>query len=604
MTQKLNATSATAAPRPLRKASAARATTPEAAPQETPVSTQTAIPAQANTLGVMSVPLSQLIASNCNVRETRTEHAVDTLADSLARSGQLQNLSARWSGAHLEVVAGETRRQAFVKLADRGVITRDHPVAVRVVEADDVQARSLSAAENLARTAMGDLETCDTLAKLHQDGLDFKTLAETFGLGSARAAEARVRVATDLSAEGRQAMLDGTLNIAKAAVVARAPGEALQRSLLAQARYRTTEQLLADLTNGQFLISHATFDVQASGLDIIQDLFQSFPAYFKDKAAALNAQLAHAETIAAGERQTGDWTFVDVVQHTHYFSVYSGPYHGAAQESGGLALSVSSSTGELTRHPHLLKRAVSTAPAAEGAPVRPPRGVGKAGHILAHALKAAAVQDSLLGQTTKTLAIAVHGLILGTAGEQGSAGLMPSRPNVPLSTAMQAAVKALQTQLADSAGRLPDIHNLADGTRLNSEALYRTLNALDDAALLGMLNTLIAARSYATGMDITARENGVFRAIGQDAGAQTKLAEEFELTQEYLAAYPQGELVKLAEEAGLDSGPIRAAKTGKEARARVLEQAKALHRQGFLPALLRFTQNADKQAAQDEKPSN
>ena len=70
--------------------------------------------------------------------------------------------------------------------------------------------------------------------------------------------------------------------------------------------------------------------------------------------------------------------------------------------------------------------------------------------------------------------------------------------------------------------------------------------------------------------------------------APQRLAANFKLTDDWLKRYPRHELVALAEEAGLGRALVEDCGTLKEMRARILEHADVLHREGFVPKLVQF----------------
>lgn len=106
----------------------------------------------------------------------------------------------------------------------------------------------------------------------------------------------------------------------------------------------------------------------------------------------------------------------------------------------------------------------------------------------------------------------------------------------------------------------------------------------------------MAARIYEMGWNAKEAPAPVFMRVAGLTGANDYLANTFKLTDEWLKRYPRHELVALAEEAGLGRALVEDCGTLKEMRARILEHADTLHKEGFVPKFVRFA-DASKSAA-------
>lgn len=101
------------------------------------------------------VPLNKLILSPRNVRKTNGDDDIESLADSIASKGLLQNLVVSESVDHpgkYEVDAGGRRLRALQLLASQKRVAKNMPVPVQIIPRDDALEASL--AENLQKVAM------------------------------------------------------------------------------------------------------------------------------------------------------------------------------------------------------------------------------------------------------------------------------------------------------------------------------------------------------------------------------------------------------------------------------------------------------------------
>lgn len=129
---------------------------------------------------VIAVPLNKLDADPKNVRKTHSAETVEAYAASLLAKGQLQNLVVRKAskGRYL-VTAGGRRLAAFKLLAEQGHIKPDHPVDVKVREAED--ATEISLTENIMREAMHPADQFEAFKVLADEGRSVKDIAARFG---------------------------------------------------------------------------------------------------------------------------------------------------------------------------------------------------------------------------------------------------------------------------------------------------------------------------------------------------------------------------------------------------------------------------------------
>jgi ParB/RepB/Spo0J family partition protein len=87
------------------------------------------------------------------------------LAGSIQRDGVIQPIVVRFKNGHPEIIAGGRRVQAIQEF------TEIKTVPARVVEASDIQARRIAAAENFQREDLTAIEEVEAIVKLVDAGL-------------------------------------------------------------------------------------------------------------------------------------------------------------------------------------------------------------------------------------------------------------------------------------------------------------------------------------------------------------------------------------------------------------------------------------------------
>ena len=562
------------------------------------------------TLGVVNAQLSICVKSPCNVRMHYDDTKVQEIAASIKADGQLQECVGRWnSDGMLEIVAGETRRRAQVYRQEQGETGLTLRVHVR--DLTDAQALRISAQENMARNDMTPLEECEAMLRMQEAGDTIENIQATFGYKTAQPVADRILVAKNLHEESRSLLDSGELSLAQAMVIARAPGKDLQRELANWARRGHAASKLAEvLTSGQFLVKHALFKVEDAGLSIKRDLFDAYEPYFEDKKAALDLQMRAAQARAEKLRAKGKHTFVEVESGTSAYSTLSSSkkydYTYDHNERKGLILFVHTDTGEVSDETsYRLKASALEKAKKEGTASKDAvaREMPTTAHEAAHLLKAQALRHSLLGHKHLTLVLTVHALIVAGGAHDGRAAHSKSDGwNIPVTTeAVTAKLQFIQTLIADGTkGNLkPDLASLegkAIHGRKEFAQLFDFLVTLDEPELLDILNALVAARIYEMGWNAKEAPAPVFTTVAGLTGANDYLSSTFKLTDEWLKRYPRHELVALAEEAGLGRALVEDCGTLKEMRARILEHADTLHKEGFVPKFVRFA-DASKSAA-------
>lgn len=166
-----------------------------------------------------SIELGLLDPSPKNPR--KVFRGLDELAASIGQLGVLEPLLVRPFGERFEIIAGERRRRA-AKKAKLEVV----PCVVR--ELDDKTARSIMMHENLDREDLNPLEEADGYAALMKDfDYSVEQLAAEYGR-KPRTIYAALQLC-NLGEAARQALLEDRLFPSVALLIARIPGEELQK---------------------------------------------------------------------------------------------------------------------------------------------------------------------------------------------------------------------------------------------------------------------------------------------------------------------------------------------------------------------------------------
>lgn len=542
------------------------------------------------TLGLHLVPLHQTTRSACNVRNHYDPAAIEELAASIKAEGQIENATGRWTAdGQVEIVAGESRRRAQLLRADQGETGLTLMVNIR--ELADVEALRISATENMRRRKMTPLEECEAMLRMQQAGALMEDLTTTFGYKTAQPVADRILVAQTLHTTGRELLDRGELSLACAMVIARAPGQDLQLSMIRDAtsswNRATAETLSKRLSQGQFLVKHAKFDAEKSELEVKRDLFDAFEPFFLDKAAALNAQTKWLEAKAERLRAKGKHAFVHVITEANFNKWGSrGPYtHSGSKGTAGLVFALNPETGAVTEESDVYLRANAS---SSGEKASTARQISDSAYQEAHQLRAHALRDSMAGNTHATLALTVWGIVLGAQPGEGRVkvaeltGLPRAGEFGKFMPQLDARTTALQAVIAPAAAKRS--HH-----RANPAVLLELLLAMTDAELLEHLNTLVSTTAYDWSIyNNRAEVSPEYALLASLTDAPQRLAKSFKLTDEWLKKYPRPDLVALAEEAGLGRALVEDCGTLKEMRARILEHADTLHAAGFVPRLVQF----------------
>lgn len=130
------------------------------------------------------IPLGKLSVWAGNVRRTGAEAGLDELAASIAAHGLLNPLTVRKAAkGRFEVVAGQRRLLALLRLAADGTLPKAHPVPCSMIEAGQ-DGGELSLAENVVRVAMHPADQFEAWRDLLDRGAGVEDVATRFGVAA------------------------------------------------------------------------------------------------------------------------------------------------------------------------------------------------------------------------------------------------------------------------------------------------------------------------------------------------------------------------------------------------------------------------------------
>lgn len=198
------------------------------------------------------VPLNKLILSPRNVRKTNGDDDIESLADSIASKGLLQNLVVSESVDHpgkYEVDAGGRRLRALQLLASQKRVAKNMPVPVQIIPRDDALEASL--AENLQKVAMNPADEVEAFHAIVYEGSNplsainnvptrIANCARRFGR-TERYVEQRLRLAA-LAPDILDALREYRITIEAARAYASHPDHAVQLAVFRKEDARAASQ--------------------------------------------------------------------------------------------------------------------------------------------------------------------------------------------------------------------------------------------------------------------------------------------------------------------------------------------------------------------------
>jgi ParB family chromosome partitioning protein len=369
------------------------------------------------------IDLSQLSVSKANMRHARKAPDVSDILPTVRRRGVIVPVLVRPNGSPdgFEIVAGCRRFHAAGLVAEErraaGEEVEPMPCAI-LDEGDDADAIEASLIENIARLDPDEVSQWESFARLVKEGRGIAGIADTFGLPDL--AVRRILALGNLLPRIRQMYAREQIDRATVRHLTLAT-KSQQKAWLALADdpetyLPTGYQLKSWLFGGQSIaVRHALFDVEASGLAVVADLFGE-DAYFSDGDAFWEAQNAAIAARADAAREAG-WADAVIVPPGEQFSVWE--HEKTPKRKGGRVYFDVRGSGEVVVHEGYLTRreARRLAEGGENAgaaakPVRAEATSALQDYIALH--RHAAVRAALIGHNGLALRLMVAHAIAGS----------------------------------------------------------------------------------------------------------------------------------------------------------------------------------------------
>ncbi|TAJ77719.1 MAG: chromosome partitioning protein ParB [Sphingobium sp.] len=305
------------------------------------------------------IPIDKLVVSKANMRYSKKAPDVSDILPTVRSRGVIQPVIVRPNCAPggYEIVAGSRRFHAAKIVAEErraaGDMTPEPqdsmlPCAI-LDEGDDAAAIEASMIENMARLDPDEVTQWETFTRLVREGRKVEDIAATFGLPDLTVK--RVLALGNLLPAIRDLYRKEQIDAATVRHLTMA-SKSQQKAWLAladdeNAYLPTGHQLKSWLLGGQSIpVKHALFDVEASGLATIADLFGE-DRYVADADAFWMAQNAEIEARRAAYVEQG-WADAIIVPPTTHFSTWE--YEKAGKRKGGRVYIDVRATGEVIVH--------------------------------------------------------------------------------------------------------------------------------------------------------------------------------------------------------------------------------------------------------------
>ena len=297
------------------------------------------------------IDLGKLSISQANMRYAKKAPDVSDILPTIRARGVMVPLLVRPNcadGAY-EIVAGARRFTAAQIVAD-GQNGVGEPLPCAILEdGDDAAAIEASLIENIARLAPDEVTRWESFTRLAKEGREIADISATFGIPEQGVK--RILALGNLLPRVRALYRDEAINAATVRHLTLA-SKAQQKAWLAlyddaDAYCPTGHQLKGWLFGGASIkVEHALFDVEASGLAVIADLFGD-DRYFADADAFWKAQ----DDMIAERRDAyldEGWSDVVIVPRGQYFSTWE--YCKAPKRKGGRVYIEVRDNGEIAFH--------------------------------------------------------------------------------------------------------------------------------------------------------------------------------------------------------------------------------------------------------------
>ncbi|GGD84295.1 chromosome partitioning protein ParB [Tsuneonella deserti] len=487
------------------------------------------------------IALDKLSVSKTNMRYAKRPPDLSDILPTVRARGVLTPLIVRPNlcpervegGAPeaFEIVAGSRRFHAAKIVADerRGETGEPDPDSLRLPcaildDGDDAAAVEASLIENLARLDPDEVTQWETFTRLVREGRSVDEIAATFGLPELGVK--RVLALGNLLPRIRQLYRDGEIDRATVRHLTLA-SKSQQKAWLAladdpDAYLPTGYQLKGWLFGGQAInAAHALFDIDASGIATVADLFGE-ECHVADTDAFWTLQNAAIAARREAYLEAG-WPDVVIVPPDEHF--HSWEYEKAAKRKGGRVYIDVRASGEVTFHEGYVSRAEARRAARGGEaeearkPQRPEITGTMQAYIDLH--RHAAVRVCLLARPDVALRLMVAHAIAGSPLwtvriEPQTARSDEVRESVETSAA-EALFDERRRAMLERLGFDPEAPTVTrgNGDPYGLVGVFLRLLALDDEAVMDVLAVIMGETLMAGGAVIEA----VGREIGVDMAA-------------------------------------------------------------------------------------
>jgi len=301
------------------------------------------------------IPLDKLVVSKANMRYGRKAPDVSDILPTVRSRGVIQPVIVRPNCAPdgFEIVAGSRRFHAAKIVAEERRLAGDtttEPMPCAILDdGDDAAAIEASMIENMARLDPDEVTQWENFTRLVREGRKVEDIAATFGLPDLTVK--RVLALGNLLPAIRDLYRKERIDAATVRHLTMA-SKSQQKAWLAladdeNAYLPTGHQLKAWLFGGQSIpVKHALFDVEASGIATIADLFGE-DRYVADADVFWTAQNAEIEARRAAYVEQG-WADAIIVPPSDHFSTWE--YEKAGKRKGGRVYIDVRATGEVIVH--------------------------------------------------------------------------------------------------------------------------------------------------------------------------------------------------------------------------------------------------------------
>jgi len=364
------------------------------------------------------IDLGKLSVSKANMRYAKKAPDVSDMLPTVRKRGIIVPLLVRPNCGPdaFEIVAGARRFTAARIVAEEGGSAEPLPCAI-LEDGDDADAIEASMIENMARLDADEVTQWENFVRLVKEGRTPEDISATFGLPELMVK--RVLALGNLLPRIRDLYAREKIDAATVRHLTLA-SKSQQKAWLAlyddPDNYTPTgHQLKAWLFGGQSIkASHALFDIEASGVTTVADLFGE-DRYFADADAFWTAQNAAIEAKRADYLDAG-WSDAVIVPPSDHFQSWE--YERAAKRKGGRVYIDVRSSGEVTVHEGYVTRKEARriergeAPGTGQKPARPEVTSTMQTYIDLH--RHAAVRAALTGHPKVALRLLVAHVVTGS----------------------------------------------------------------------------------------------------------------------------------------------------------------------------------------------